>query len=153
TAAGDPYLVMELLSGETLAAHIEASPPRTLTDIARLGVALLEPLAAAHAKGFVHRDLKPDNVFLARPSGALKLLDFGIAKGLFSTEGGGTATSALMGTPRYMSPEQLRSAKNVDFRTDLWAVGIIVYEMATGAVPFLAEGLGELLLSILGGQM
>jgi eukaryotic-like serine/threonine-protein kinase len=145
---GAPYLVMEYLEGqdlEHLLAARGALPVATAIDYV---VQACEGLAEAHAAGIVHRDLKPANLFLARRSdGSLrvKLLDFGISK-LAALPGarsdiGMTSTQALMGSPLYMSPEQLRSAKNVDRRTDLWSMGIILFEALTGRSPFESDTL------------
>jgi eukaryotic-like serine/threonine-protein kinase len=145
---GAPYLVMEYLEGQDLE-HLLATRGSLPVDMAiDYVVQACEGLAEAHAAGIVHRDLKPANLFLARRSdGSLrvKLLDFGISK-LAALPGarsdiGMTSTQALMGSPLYMSPEQLRSAKNVDRRTDLWSMGIILYEALTGRSPFEADTL------------
>jgi serine/threonine-protein kinase len=116
----------------------------------------LEAIAQAHAFGIVHRDLKPANLFLHRRqdgSAIIKVLDFGIAKASnpFGETGGHnlTSTKSMLGSPLYMSPEQLRSAKNVDARADIWALGVILYELLTGTVPFNGETLGELFIAIL----
>lgn len=136
---GAVFLVMELLTGDTLEAHIEKSggtlPP---SRIVPLMCQLLEVLSAAHAKGIVHRDIKPDNLFLDTPTGSLKVLDFGIAR----MEGAhkATRTGGLMGTPVYMSPEQARGqTKLVDGQTDVWAVGAILFRTLTGQYVFDGE--------------
>ncbi len=132
------YIAMELLEGKDLDAYRKSRgtlPIEEATDyLLQLCVALAEP----HAKGIVHRDLKPQNLFLARqPDGGmmLKVLDFGIAK-VDSGDGGMTATSAVIGTPAYMSPEQARSTKSVDPRADIWSLGVIAYELLTGERAF-----------------
>jgi serine/threonine protein kinase len=141
---GEPYMVMEYLEGEDLGALLEQQrqlPPHTA--VAYL-LQALEALAEAHAAGIVHRDLKPANLFVAKDSEglpSLKVLDFGISK--LTDEGEGalalTRTTVAMGSPLYMSPEQMRSAKTVDARTDIWSIGIILYELLTGQGPFLAD--------------
>jgi serine/threonine protein kinase len=150
-ADGRAYLVMELLEGETLSARLA----RTGLDEIRAAViarGIASALGAAHAKGFIHRDLKPDNVFLVpdpdMPSGERpKVLDFGIAK--LSEEDqrrvSKTRTGALLGTPSYMAPEQARAAGEIDSRADLYSLGCMLYEMLTGAPPFVAEGAGEVI--------
>jgi eukaryotic-like serine/threonine-protein kinase len=149
-----PYLAMELLEGEPLAALYArgALPPETLA-------ALLLPVAAAvasaHAHGIVHRDLKPDNVFLRRDTrGQVQpiVLDFGISKLAEDVSLNLTETSAVMGTPYYMSPEQARGAKNVTGATDQYALGVMLYEGATGKRPFDGESLLELVYKITSGE-
>jgi Tol biopolymer transport system component/serine/threonine protein kinase len=145
-AAGAPFLVMEHLTGETLAAHLRKGP-LTVARAVKIGVEIAEGLAAAHKHGIVHRDLKPGNVMLT-PTG-VKLLDFGLAK-LGELDPGGaqvsattmgpladplTAEGVIVGSRPYMAPEQLEG-KPVDARTDLWALGVILYEMLTGRRAF-----------------
>jgi serine/threonine protein kinase len=141
---GTPYLVMELLQGTPLATYMEqgqAIPPSHAIPII---YGVLQALTVAHNQRLVHRDLKPDNLFLVRDArGAMlvKVLDFGIAKVMDVAGGMGqkTRTGVLLGTPGYMSPEQIKNSKGVDLRTDLWSVGIILYEMLTAKQPFPAE--------------
>jgi eukaryotic-like serine/threonine-protein kinase len=138
---GSPYLVMELLAGVPLSAYTANGGRVPLQQAITILQGILAGLAAAHAQGIVHRDLKPENVFLARePSGQfqIKLLDFGIAKVMDAAGGMGsrTRTGALLGTPAYMSPEQVKDPRNVDPRTDLWSAGIMTWEMLTGRVAF-----------------
>jgi len=153
-----PFLVMELLHGESLARRL-ARPPRLS---ARQVVAVVQQIGAAldaaHGAGIVHRDLKPENIFLARdidgassPEPVVKVLDFGVAKfaDLLAAGGGATASNTLVGTPRYMSPEQARSSRSLDGRSDLWALGLLTYEMLTGSHPFEGEAIAELLVAIL----
>lgn len=142
-ADGTPYLVMELISGQTLA-HRMNRGRISVEQAAGIVISLLGALSSAHAVGVVHRDLKPGNVFLlgdALTSTDVKILDFGIA--LVMDAAGGmkrkTRTGMLLGTPGYMSPEQIRSVKEADHRADLWAVGIIFYEMLTGQPAFEAD--------------
>ena len=138
---GSPYLVMELLEGVPLGAYLQNGGRIPLAQAVPILQGILAGLAAAHAQGVVHRDLKPDNVFLTRAGdGAfiVKVLDFGIAKVMDAAGGMGqrTRTGMLLGTPAYMSPDQVRSAKDVDARTDLWSAGVMFYEMLTGRVAF-----------------
>lgn len=142
---GRPFIVMELLEGRPLSTLIERSGPLPLGAAITIVSELLDGLSAAHDKGIVHRDLKPDNVYITR-SGRVKVVDFGIAK-LRPEQGGvsdATRTGSLMGTPFYMSPEQAVGAP-VDARSDLYAVGVILFEMVTGQRPFSARNLYELL--------
>ena len=146
-----PYLVMELMQGESLAGCLERerrlTPERTVSIISQVARAL----GRAHSAGIVHRDLKPDNIFLVREDDQelVKILDFGIAKTPQSQFGGmETRTGVTMGTPYYMSPEQVEGKKAVDFRTDLWAMAVIASECMTGVRPFDGSTFGELLLNI-----
>jgi eukaryotic-like serine/threonine-protein kinase len=141
---GTPYLVMELLQGVPLSAYIDQGNPIPPQQAAPLVYEVLQALMAAHAYKVVHRDLKPDNLFLVRDArGAfrVKVLDFGIAKVMDVAGGMGskTRTGTLLGTPGYMSPEQIKNSKGVDARSDLWSVGVIFYEMLTTTQPFPAE--------------
>ncbi len=140
---GRPYIVMEFLDGAPLADLVSRVGPMPLGGAARLAVEVLDALAAAHAKGIVHRDLKPDNVFIT-PAGRAKVLDFGIAKLLPELGGSFTQTGSLLGTPHYMSPEQA-SGKPIDSRTDLYAMGVILFECATGHKPFYGDSMFDLL--------
>jgi len=140
-----PYLVMEYLVGSDLAAELQTWKILAVQDAVDLLMQACEATAEAHALGIVHRDLKPANLFIMRGRGGepvVKLLDFGISKTL-PTEGQApvdlTSTTSVMGSPSYMSPEQVRSTKSVDHRTDVWALGAILYEMLTGHTPFEAE--------------
>ncbi len=142
TAEDDtPYIVMELLDGVPLSAYTRSGGRVPLAQAGIILQGILAGLGAAHAQGIVHRDLKPENVFLARePNGAFsaKILDFGIAKVMDAAGGMGnkTRTGVLLGTPAYMSPEQIKNAKDVDARADLWSAGVMLYEMLTGRVAF-----------------
>ncbi len=151
TPEGTPYLVMELLEGEVLSARIQRVGKLSLVDTLEFSYQAASALAAAHNKGIIHRDLKPDNLFIIPdPSDParekIKVLDFGIAKLQTFPTGGGmqTRTGTLMGTPVYMSPEQCLGTKSVDQRSDIYAMGIIMFEMLAGSPPFLSEGFGEL---------
>jgi len=146
-----PFLVMELLQGQSLAECLERekrlTPERTLSIVSQVARAI----GRAHAGGIVHRDLKPDNIFLVREDDQelAKVLDFGIAKTTGPRFGGmETRTGVTMGTPYYMSPEQVEGKKALDHRTDLWALAVITCECLTGIRPFDGQTFGELLLNI-----
>ncbi len=142
TELGTPFIVMEHLDGTSLGTFMRGSriPPAAAVPILQ---GILAGLGAAHAAGVVHRDLKPENVFLERKASGtsgyeVKLLDFGVARVMDAAGGMGsrTKTGILLGTPAYMSPEQLRNSKDADGRTDLWAAGVMLYEMLCGRHPF-----------------
>jgi eukaryotic-like serine/threonine-protein kinase len=148
---GTPYIVMEHLEGRSLG--------DTLTDCGAMEAALVidivtqlsRALDKAHASGIVHRDIKPDNVFLCDAGTGevfVKLLDFGIAKGQSAAISGETKTGSVMGSPLYMSPEQLMGAKDLDFHSDLWSVGVLVFEALSGVRPFEADTVGALTMRI-----
>jgi serine/threonine-protein kinase len=153
---GAPAMVMDLLEGETLGDVVEREGALPLSRVAPIMVQVLSAVGTAHAAGVVHRDLKPDNIFLVRVPGAdgdrvsVRVLDFGIAK-VVSTDGaedvsrGLTNTGALLGTPYYMAPEQLFGERRIDARADVWALGVILYECLSGRRPTEAENLGQIL--------
>jgi eukaryotic-like serine/threonine-protein kinase len=152
---GVPYIVMELMVGDTLSERLAAKGPMDPTIVARLLRQVARAVGKAHQAGIVHRDLKPDNIFLVEGDDddfTAKVLDFGIAKATAGVggplTGSKTRTGALLGTPYYMSPEQAQGTKVIDFRTDLWALGVITYEALLGKRPFDSEALGDLLLKI-----
>lgn len=153
--SGELYLVMEHLRGADLSRVLADEGPLSLGDACWFILQAAEALAEAHASGIVHRDLKPGNLFLARmPNGtsAIKVLDFGISKSLntdASLDLSLTNTRSLLGSPMYMSPEQVRSARDVDQRTDIWSLGVVLYELLAGVPPFDAESFGELMVKIL----
>lgn len=157
TQDGIPYIVMELLEGEDLGDHLEAkgamSPAEVVSVVSQLGRALDK----AHGKGIVHRDIKPNNIFLTEGEGGdffVKLLDFGIAKGVDMPRiDSATRTGAVMGSPFYMSPEQIVGAKEIGPKSDLWAVGVVAFEALTGVRPFDAETMGALAIQIHGGPL
>jgi serine/threonine-protein kinase len=138
---GTPFLVMELLEGIPLSAYTHNGGRVPVMQAQTILQGMLAALGAAHAQGIVHRDLKPENVFLARDATGhfqVKLLDFGLAKVMDAAGGMGnkTKTGMLLGTPAYMSPEQIKSSKDVDARSDLFSAGVMFYEMITGRPAF-----------------
>ena len=149
---GSPYMVMEYLEGEDLEGRVQRERTLPITEAVSIMLQACEAMAEAHAAGIVHRDLKPANLFLARTPGrksVVKVLDFGISK---VTRDGGravTQTASLLGTPYYMSPEQLASAKTVDARSDIWTIGVILYELIGGVVPFIADTMPGVVAMIL----
>jgi eukaryotic-like serine/threonine-protein kinase len=153
--AGTPYLVLEYLEGCDLADELARRGRLPAEEAIGYVLEACEALAEAHVAGIIHRDLKPANLFLSRRangSRCLKLLDFGVSK---SIEEGSlaqfslTKTSAIVGSPIYMSPEQLNSAKDVDSRTDIWALGALTYELITGRPPFFADSIPQLVSQVL----
>jgi serine/threonine-protein kinase len=148
--SGSPYMVMEYLHGEDLAAWVRRTGAMAVPEAVEFLLQACEAIAEAHALGIVHRDLKPANLFVTRRvdgSPCIKVLDFGISKLTVPgavPEFGMTKTSTVMGSPLYMSPEQMSSSRNVDMRTDIWALGVILYETLTGRVPFEAETMPQL---------
>jgi serine/threonine-protein kinase len=154
-ADGTPYIVMELLEGESLADRIDRTGPLPLEKIADIVDQVARGLGKAHGAGIIHRDIKPDNVFLVGTDEDelfIKLLDFGVAK---HTETPSysvvTGTGAMIGTPGYMSPEQVLTGKDVDVRSDLWSLAVVVYHAMIGDIPFQGETLGALCVSITRG--
>jgi tRNA A-37 threonylcarbamoyl transferase component Bud32 len=146
TIEGTPYLVLERLHGETLDARQEREK-LALNEALRIAVAIARGVAQAHRSGIVHRDLKPSNVFLTT-SGGVKVLDFGISKILESKEDT-TRETLLIGTPRYMAPEQAAGRnRSVDARSDVFSLGTILYEMLTGKPAFLGESLAEVVYHV-----
>jgi serine/threonine-protein kinase len=151
TEGGVPFLVMERLSGETLAKRIERRGRLGEEETVEICKQLLEALDAAHKHGVVHRDLKPDNVFLVPRSGgeAVKILDFGISQKADERVSALTVEGSVLGTPHYMAPEQALGEINIDGRADLYALGVVLYECVTGDVPFDAPNYNKLIHTIL----
>jgi hypothetical protein len=152
-ADGERYMVMEFLAGQTLTQRIVQHGRLTPRQVVPLMRQVLVGLGAAHAAGIIHRDLKPDNLFILKERSGIrdyvKIIDFGISK--FNALGGDmsmTRTGAVMGTPYYMSPEQAKGSGKVDARSDLYAIGVILYEAVAGQVPFLADTFNELMFKI-----
>ena len=151
---GTPYMVMEYLEGQDLDKLLEQQGPLPLTQAARYVMEAADAIAAAHAIGIIHRDLKPQNLFLARQGDAslrIKVLDFGISKlsePLSALDLSLTQTSSVMGSPLYMSPEQMQSAKIVDQRSDIWALGCVLFELVTGQPPFSGSTVPELCAAV-----
>ncbi|HEX6274660.1 MAG TPA: serine/threonine-protein kinase [Polyangiaceae bacterium] len=154
---GVPYIVMEYLEGHDLAAELAAGslPPSRAVEYLRQAC---EPIIEAHSLGIVHRDLKPSNLFLAKSKGkeSLKVLDFGVSKWLGPAPGADTPLAtredSMIGTPAYVSPEQLVDPKSVDGRTDVWALGVVLYQCLTGKLPFRADSVPRLSAAILSAE-
>lgn len=158
TEDGALYMVMELLDGHDLETHIERHGTMNTAEAVRHVFEALKGVAAAHAAGIIHRDIKLRNLFLAEAddgSTRVKVLDFGIAKvsdnaKLFDEETGKiTSSQSLLGTPAYMSPEQVLSSKDVDGRTDIWSMGVVLYELLTGEMLFGGETAGAVFAKVL----
>ncbi|WP_437630125.1 protein kinase domain-containing protein [Sorangium sp. So ce854] len=159
-ARGEPYLVMEYLEGTDLKALLRDRGPLPVELACDYLLQACEALAEAHALGIVHRDLKPGNLFLSqRADGSplLKVIDFGISKMALAAEPAAprehdmTESSAMLGSPLYMAPEQMVSSKNVDARADVWSMGAILYQLLTGAIPFRGDSVMEIYDRILEG--
>ena len=150
---GAPFMVMEYLDGEDLERTLATNGPLPIALAVSYILQASEAIAEAHALGIIHRDLKPANLFIARrPSGppTVKVLDFGISKAAATTDRAQlTKTSGVLGSPFYMSPEQMSSSKSVDARTDVWALGVVLFELLSNQVPFAGDTMPELIASIL----
>jgi serine/threonine protein kinase len=152
---GEPYLVMERLEGVELETYLRATGPLEPRRAAELMLEACEGLAAAHAAGIVHRDLKPANLFLARRSDGkevLKILDFGISKAV-TDDAPSSSTSRSLGSPWYMSPEQMLDASSVDFRADIWSLGVVLFELLTTKPPFDGQSVAEVCVKVLTGRV
>jgi eukaryotic-like serine/threonine-protein kinase len=150
---GAPFMVMEYLEGTDLAAHVEARGRLSFVEATDLVLQACEALAEAHVLGIIHRDLKPSNLFLAnRPSGppVVKVLDFGISKSIGAEASAQlTSTAAIIGSPMFMSPEQLLASKDVTVRSDIWSLGVILYVLVTGVGPFGGESLAAIIAAVM----
>ncbi|HEX9101056.1 MAG TPA: serine/threonine-protein kinase, partial [Polyangia bacterium] len=157
---GSPVLVMDLLSGRSLGEHLAKHGAIPLGELAAILRPVVDAIATAHDVGIIHRDLKPDNIFLVElPDGGrdVRVLDFGAAKltaadGEAAQSGNLTRTGDVIGTPFYMSPEQAFGEPGIDARTDIWSLGVIMYECLTGKRPFAGENQGQLLKQILSDE-
>jgi serine/threonine-protein kinase len=149
---GTPYIAMELLRGENVHARVHRAGAVPLAETVEILSQCCRALARAHAAGIVHRDIKPDNIFLTQTEeeGTLvKVLDFGIAKFASApSDHSSTRTGAVLGTPLFMSPEQARGLKTIDYRTDIYSLGLVAYTMLTGNLAFSSESFGDLLVQI-----
>ncbi|HEX7699767.1 MAG TPA: protein kinase [Kofleriaceae bacterium] len=146
-----PYMVMEFLEGHDLGQLLEQRGVLPVPWATELIMQTAEALAEAHSLGIVHRDIKPTNLFVTwRPDGSalIKVLDFGISKSPMGTDMQLTQTQSLLGTPAYMSPEQMRSARLVDWRSDIWSLGSVLYELLEGRRPFEAESFSEMCVKV-----
>ncbi len=156
SAKGATVLVMELLDGETVEAHLARKGVLTEAEAITLLTPVLDALSSAHRAGIVHRDLKPANIFLAGPEARVKVLDFGIAKmgrgEDLSASASLTQTGSLVGTPHYMAPEQVFGDPDVDARADVWALGVILFECVSGQRPFEAESFGQIIKQVTMGS-
>jgi serine/threonine protein kinase len=151
---GRPYYIMEFLEGRSLADDIDQRGPLPYAEITKIAEQTCRSLQVIHDAGVIHRDLKPDNIFLVKEAGGdtfVKLLDFGIAKVINHSEKNITRTGTIIGTPGYMSPEQFEASKDIDHRADIYSLGVVLYEMLTGSPPFHSRGEG--LGSIIARQM
>ncbi len=158
---GRPFLVMERLYGKTLCEHIDHELRLPVAETIDIVMQMLAGLAIIHLRGIVHRDIKPDNVFLSEHPGyptVAKLLDFGVSKVLpgarddWDDKSALTNTGIVMGTPYYVSPEQARALKDIDARADIYACGVVMYEALTGVRPFEGTEFHALMLAIVQGN-
>jgi serine/threonine-protein kinase len=150
---GSPYIVMEYLEGSDLSVWLEQRGSLPVAQAIDFVLQSCEAIAEAHALGIIHRDLKPANLFCIRRSDgrfSIKVLDFGISKVTLGEASGHdiTQTNALMGSPAYMSPEQMMRSKGVDARADIWSLGVILFQLLTGRLPFLAQAVTELAIKV-----
>ncbi len=147
---GIPFIVMEYLEGQDLGQVLERQGPLPVSDAVEYVLQVCEAMAEAHVLGIIHRDLKPQNLFLTtRQDGRrlVKVLDFGISKAQFV--GGATSTSQQMGSPGYMAPEQIKSARLVDARADIWSLGVILYQLLSNTLPFTGDTIPEVMFKAL----
>ncbi|WP_437648879.1 serine/threonine-protein kinase [Sorangium sp. So ce362] len=156
TENGDPFLVMPLLSGETLSSLLKRKRKLEIPEASRIARDIARGLSAAHERGIIHRDLKPSNIFLHTEPGesdyVVKILDFGVSKVLAGPDQVRTATGILIGSPAYMSPEQVRAQGDIDTRADLWALGVLMFEMLTSRRPIQGRA-DEVLRHVVQGEI
>lgn len=152
TEEGSPYIALELLEGEDLGDHVDRRGPLPIAEAVDLVLQACDGIARAHAVGIIHRDIKPSNLFLThrddRP--CVKVIDFGISKVISGDGHALTQTTEIVGSPQYMSPEQVKASRDVDARTDVWSLGCVLYELLTAKVPFEAPSvmlLGSIILN------
>ena len=148
--AGLPYIVMQLLDGQTLGAYRAAAVTLSLTEALRIGREIAEGLAAAHDRGLVHRDIKPDNVFLEGPRRSVRIIDFGLARAAADDSAKLTVEGTVVGTPAYMPPERIGD-ESLDAKSDLFGLGVILYELLAGRLPFEGKSMVSMLASIAKG--
>ncbi len=151
---GSPYLVMEYLDGEDLSRVVSRRGPLPVDEAVSYILQACDAIGEAHSRGIIHRDLKPSNLFLAKRPGesaVIKVLDFGISKIVqgIEEEGKLTQTQSVLGSPMYMPPEQMTSARSADARSDIWSLGAILYELLTGSTPFTGSTITELIVAVL----
>ncbi|HYP78045.1 MAG TPA: serine/threonine-protein kinase [Polyangiaceae bacterium] len=152
-ATGEPYIVMELLSGQDMYAVLRESGPLAPEDVIAAMLQVCDGLAEAHEKGIIHRDLKPENLFCAtQPDGqvVIKIVDFGVSKQVTGQRmRAQTNPGESVGSPQYMSPEQITSPSEVDTRTDIWSLGVVMFELLTGVLPFRGSGTARICAAVL----
>lgn len=149
--SGEPYLVMELLAGRDLRSHMATTARVSLEQAAEWVLQAAHALGEAHRLHVIHRDVKPANLFLAETSAGtiVKVLDFGVSKQADDGASDLTNTAAILGTPRYMAPEQMRSARLADQRCDVWSLGVVLYELTTGEAPFRGDSVTALCFDVM----
>ena len=151
TPNGSKYIVMEKLEGHDLAMHLHQHGKMEPREVAALVAQVAKALGKAHQQGVIHRDVKPENIFLCDQDGGelfVKVLDFGIAKSLQLVSGTATTTGQVVGTPYYMSPEQIIGDQRLDARTDIWSLGVVAFEALTGKRPFEGATVGAITLAL-----
>jgi len=150
---GEPYIVMELLSGRDMYAILRESGPLEPGELGAMMLEVCDGLAEAHEKGIIHRDLKPENLFRAtEPNGevVIKIVDFGVSKQVTGRRmRAQTNPGESVGSPQYMSPEQITNPSEVDARTDIWSLGVVMYELLTGTLPFKGPGTAKVCAAVL----